>query len=147
MTKAISVAGADRQRDMYDVLGVTNDADYLNIRRVYRERVRTLRLDVSQEPEAEERLRELTHAYAVLSNARSRLLYDRLRDSRAGKQIPDWPHLDDEELIIWVLGRDRRKQPQPRRATRRPSGDLVTRWFAASGFVIALLLLVLLLRG
>lgn len=149
----------ERLADMYEVLGVLHDADGLSIRRRYREKARALRLDVSQEPDAGERFRELTHAYEVLSKPSSRLLYERLAlhgPSRGklepvpleGKPTGAWPHLGDEELIVWVLGSDRRQKSQRVRATKRPSGDLVLRWLAAAGFVIALVLLVVvLLRG
>jgi curved DNA-binding protein CbpA len=155
MAESTPIAPADGQHDMYDVLGVPHDADPFDIRRVYREKVRALRLDVPPEPEAHERLRELTHAYEVLSNPRSRLLYDRVRGTGSGslqhgadKGTREWLELDDEELSVWVLGRDRGEKPQPIRAMSLPSRDLVTRAFAASGFVIALfLLVVVLLRG
>ena len=53
-------------------------ADEETLRNAYRIRARALHPDVSKDPDAEERFRELSHAYDVLSKPRSRLLYDRL---------------------------------------------------------------------
>lgn len=142
------MARAEELGDMYDVLGVTPDADAHDIRRVYRERIRALRLAISPEPDADERLRELTHAYAVLSNPRSRLLYDRL--ALRGEPTRTLTDVGDEELALWVFGDELREearveQPPASPAMTLPSADLLARSFAAVGFVIALFLLVILL--
>lgn len=63
--------------DYYDVLGLARTADDEEIRRAFRALARELHPDVSDEPEAEERFRELTAAYSVLSKPSSRFLYDR----------------------------------------------------------------------
>src|SRR5688572_24086492 len=64
-------------RDYYEVLGVARTADGDTIRQAYRRLARELHPDVSAEPKAEERFRELTGAYAVLSDPSARSLYDR----------------------------------------------------------------------
>jgi hypothetical protein len=141
------MARADGLADLYDLLGVPSDADPPRIRRVYRELARALRLDVPHEPENGARLSELTHAYEVLSNPRSRLLYDRLA-SGDGNSTDEWAQTGDEQLLVWVVGTERPRKPsRPPRATF-PAGDLLVRYLAAGGFVISLLfLLVVLLRG
>ena len=63
--------------DYYEVLGLARTADDEEIRRTFRALARELHPDVSDEPEAEERFRELTAAYSVLSKPSSRFLYDR----------------------------------------------------------------------
>jgi molecular chaperone DnaJ len=63
--------------DYYDVLGVARGADAAEIKRAFRARARQLHPDVSSDPDAEERFRELADAYAALSKPASRLLYDR----------------------------------------------------------------------
>lgn len=63
-------------RDYYDVLGVARTADPDAIRQAYRRLARELHPDVSDAPEAEERFRELTAAYTILSEPSARLLYD-----------------------------------------------------------------------
>ena len=59
--------------DLYEVLGAPRDADPDELRAAYHERARELHPDVSTDPEAEERFREVSHAYSVLSKPRSRL--------------------------------------------------------------------------
>jgi molecular chaperone DnaJ len=68
---------ARTSRDFYEVLGVARTADAETLRQAYRRRARELHPDVSEVPEAEERFRELTAAYAVLSEPGARSLYDR----------------------------------------------------------------------
>jgi molecular chaperone DnaJ len=69
--------GSSPARDFYDVLGVPRTADSDAVRQAYRRRARELHPDVSPAPDAEERVRELNAAYAVLSDSQSRMLYDR----------------------------------------------------------------------
>src|SRR5947208_14375480 len=64
-------------RDPYDVLGVARDADEQAIKKAFRKLARELHPDVSDEPEAEARFREVTEAYEVLSSSERRALYDR----------------------------------------------------------------------
>jgi molecular chaperone DnaJ len=56
---------------------VPPDADSDTIKRAFRTHARALHPDVSQDPAAPERFRELTEAYGVLSKPTTRLLYDR----------------------------------------------------------------------
>lgn len=63
--------------DYYEVLGVARGADAAEIKRAFRARARQLHPDVSSDPDAEERFRELADAYAALSKPAGRLLYDR----------------------------------------------------------------------
>ena len=68
---------SNSSRDYYEVLGIARTADDDAIRQAYRRLARELHPDVSAEPKAEERFRELTGAYTVLSDPGARLLYDR----------------------------------------------------------------------
>ncbi|HKH30268.1 MAG TPA: DnaJ domain-containing protein, partial [Gaiellaceae bacterium] len=68
---------ATTQRDYYEVLGVARDATEQEIKKAFRGLARRLHPDVSAEPEAEVRFREVSEAYEVLSNAETRQLYDR----------------------------------------------------------------------
>ena len=63
--------------DYYELLGVPRDADEQTIKKAFRKLARQLHPDVSEEPEAEARFREVTEAYEVLSNSETRALYDR----------------------------------------------------------------------
>lgn len=59
------------------MLGVPRTADEEEIRTAYRALARELHPDVSGEPDAGERFREVTAAYSVLSKPTARFLYDR----------------------------------------------------------------------
>jgi molecular chaperone DnaJ len=74
---AASAWASKSARDYYEVLGVAREADGGAITHAYRRLARELHPDVSMEPDAEERFRELTGAYTVLSDPSARLLYDR----------------------------------------------------------------------
>ena len=63
--------------DYYELLGLPRTAGEEEIRRAFRARARELHPDVSDEPKAEERFREVTAAYSVLSKPSARFLYDR----------------------------------------------------------------------
>jgi molecular chaperone DnaJ len=68
---------ATTDRDYYDVLGVSRDADETTIKKAFRRLAREVHPDVSEAPEADERFREATEAYEVLSSSETRALYDR----------------------------------------------------------------------
>jgi len=65
------------QRDYYDLLGVPRTAGDAEIKRAFRRLARELHPDVSDEPDAEERFKEIVEAYEVLSSSERRELYDR----------------------------------------------------------------------
>jgi molecular chaperone DnaJ len=65
------------ERDYYEVLGVRRGADEAEIKKAFRGLARQLHPDVSDEPDAEARFREVSEAYEVLSNPETRQLYDR----------------------------------------------------------------------
>jgi molecular chaperone DnaJ len=64
-------------RDYYEILGVDRGADEQGVKKAFRRLARTLHPDVSSEPDAEARFREVTEAYEVLSSPETRALYDR----------------------------------------------------------------------
>jgi molecular chaperone DnaJ len=64
-------------RDYYEVLGVPGDADLETIKKAFRAQARALHPDVSSDPAAAEKFRELSEAYGVVSRSSTRLLYDR----------------------------------------------------------------------
>lgn len=68
---------ATTNRDYYELLGITRDANDGAIKKAFRRLARELHPDVSDHPEAEARFREVTEAYEVLSNSETRALYDR----------------------------------------------------------------------
>jgi molecular chaperone DnaJ len=68
---------ATSQRDYYELLGVSRTAGAGEIKKAFRGLARTLHPDVSKEPDADARFREVVEAYEVLSKPETRELYDR----------------------------------------------------------------------
>src|SRR2546428_8514855 len=68
---------ATTERDYYELLGVSRTANPEEIKRAFRGLARELHPDVSKEPDADHRFREVVEAYEVLSNSERRELYDR----------------------------------------------------------------------
>jgi molecular chaperone DnaJ len=64
-------------RDYYDVLGVERNASKDDIKRTFRKLARQYHPDVSDEPDAEARFKEINEAYEVLSDETKRARYDR----------------------------------------------------------------------
>lgn len=74
---------AANKRDYYDVLGLPRDCILDEIKREYRRLAHKYHPDVNNgNPEAEEKFKEITEAYAVLSNNEKRSQYDRFGFSR-----------------------------------------------------------------
>ncbi len=71
----------DRKRDLYEVMGVARDADPDALRKAYRKLARKFHPDASPgDKKAEERFKEISHAYDVLSDAEKRKAYDEFGD-------------------------------------------------------------------
>ena len=66
-------------KDYYEILGVSSDATTEEIRHAFQQKARTLHPDVNKEPDAEERFKEVSEAYAVLSDPDNRKRYDAMR--------------------------------------------------------------------
>src|SRR3954451_11024214 len=66
------------KRDAYEILGVGRDASDKEIKKAFRMRARELHPDVNQDdPEAEEKFKELAEAQEVLVDNEKRAVYDR----------------------------------------------------------------------
>lgn len=66
-------------KDYYAILGVEKDASPEEIRKAFQQKARKLHPDVNKAPDAEERFKEVSEAYAVLSDADKRKRYDAMR--------------------------------------------------------------------
>jgi molecular chaperone DnaJ len=70
--------------DLYEILGVARDAQADEIKKAYRRLARDLHPDVNPDPETQERFKEITAAYEILSDPEKRQRYDAGGDSMGG---------------------------------------------------------------
>lgn len=81
-------------KDYYDTLGVARDASADEIKKAFRKLARKYHPDVSKEPNAETRMKEINEAFTVLSDPEKRAAYDQLGQRyHAGQDFhppPDW---------------------------------------------------------
>lgn len=81
-------------RDYYKILGVDRNAKTEDIKRAYRKLARKYHPDVSKEPQAEERFKEVQEAYEVLKDTKKRQAYDQLGSNwKSGQEFhppPGW---------------------------------------------------------
>jgi molecular chaperone DnaJ len=68
---------SSEKRDYYEVLGVPKNADKDQIKNSYRKLAMQYHPDRNKSPEAEEKFKEISEAYAVLSDDAKRAQYDR----------------------------------------------------------------------
>lgn len=82
-----------KYKDYYQILGIPRSAAEDDVKNAYRKLARKFHPDVSKEPNAEERFKEIGEAYEVLKDKEKRAAYDRLGQYRPGEDFrppPDW---------------------------------------------------------
>ena len=67
------------EKDYYAVLGVSKDASQQEIQKAFQQKARKLHPDINKAPDAEEKFKEVSEAYAVLSDKDKRARYDAMR--------------------------------------------------------------------
>jgi curved DNA-binding protein len=73
-------------KDFYEILGVPKTATPDEIQRSYRKLARTYHPDINKSPDAEERFKEISEAYDVLSDPDQRRRYDNPRESSSADE-------------------------------------------------------------
>jgi curved DNA-binding protein len=86
-------------KDYYATLGVSRDAKEDDIKRSYRKLARKYHPDVSKEPNAEEKFKEVQEAYEVLKDPKKRSSYDQLgsqwKNGQDFRPPPNWQQYAD----------------------------------------------------
>jgi curved DNA-binding protein len=85
--------------DFYDALGVSRTATTEEIQQAYRKLARRYHPDVNSDPDAENRFKEISEAYQVLSDPSARKRYDRF--GKDFRQVPE----DYDERVAAGAGR------------------------------------------
>ncbi len=82
-----------KYKDYYSTLGVERAANDADIKKAYRKLARKYHPDVSKEPDAEAKFKEIAEAYQTLKDTEKRAAYDQLGRHRPGQDFqppPDW---------------------------------------------------------
>ena len=111
------------QRDYYEILGVPRSSNPEQLKGAFRNLARKYHPDVSKEPDAEARFKEINEAYAVLSDPEKRARYDQF--GHAGLEgmggVPDWTTVDFSDILEGLFGfggfSSRQRRNSPRRGT------------------------------
>src|SRR5262245_28795389 len=104
-----------KYKDYYKILGVGKDASADDIKKAYRKLAHKYHPDVSKEPNAEERFKEIGEAYETLKSPEKRAAYDQLGTYQPGQEFrppPDWARefgdtqfsMDDIDLADFLAG-------------------------------------------
>ncbi len=115
------------KKDYYEMIGVSRQADFKEIKQAYRRLALKLHPDRNpDDPDAEERFKEAAEAYDVLSNPEKRRIYDRFgREGLNGQtgfgQVEDiFSHFGDLFTDFFggdIFGRRRSRPPRPPRGS------------------------------
>ena len=73
---AVSLMKVPKLSDHYQTLGVTREASADEIKKAYRKLARELHPDVNPDPAVQDKFKEITAAYELLSDSQKRQSYD-----------------------------------------------------------------------
>ena len=115
------------KRDYYEVLGISHTASQEEIKSAFRRLARKYHPDVNDAPDAEERFKEINEAFAVLSDAEKRSVYDRYgHEGLQGMNgMPDFTNFDPFQIFEQFFGFSSMGGRQQRNSPRR-GADLQT---------------------
>jgi molecular chaperone DnaJ len=93
-------------RDFYEILGIQKNASTDDIKSAFRKLARQYHPDVSKEPDAEEKFKEINEAYGVLSDPQKRARYDQYGRAGLGEMggMPDYATMDFSDIFEEILG-------------------------------------------
>ena len=111
--------------DFYAILGIARDAKPEDIQRAYRKLARTYHPDINKDPAAEERFKEISEAYDVLSDPDTRKRYDTFGPDF--RQVPE-----GVDPATWRRGQAGGRRPTGARS--RAAGGPEGTWYTTSGF-------------
>jgi molecular chaperone DnaJ len=95
----------EQKRDYYEVLGLSRESDEREIKSSYRRLARRHHPDVNKDdPDAEERFKEIGEAYAVLTDPEKRARYDRFGHEASGGSWPDMADFDPFSIFDMFFG-------------------------------------------
>ena len=111
------------KRDYYDILGVQRTASADELKSAYRELAKQYHPDVNREAGADEKFKEISEAYAVLSDTEKRAAYDRFGHAGVnggfGAGSPDFSGFGVEDIFetffgggMGGMGRSSRRAPR-----------------------------------
>jgi molecular chaperone DnaJ len=92
---------SQEKRDYYEVLGVPKDADSKTVKKAFRKLARKYHPDMKpDDPNAEEKFKEVAEAFEVLSDADKRANYDRFgHDGLTGATFRDFSGMGFEDIF------------------------------------------------
>ena len=111
------------KKDYYEVLGVPKDSSEKDIKGAYRKLAMKYHPDRSEAPDAEEKFKELSEAYAVLSDPEKRQKYDQFGHAGINSQYSQedlFRGVNFEDLLkgLWRGRRKRRRREHLRYVLR-----------------------------
>jgi molecular chaperone DnaJ len=110
------------RRDYYEILNINRNASAEEIKNSFRNLARKYHPDVSKEPDAEEKFKEINEAYAILSDTDKRAAYDRYGHAGVNSMggMPDFTTIDFSDIFeeffgFGGMGGGSRRKNAPRR--------------------------------